>query len=124
MALALQRPGFVAHLRVAGQAVEQDQPVHADPQRRLPLRGAIALDVLLHFRQRRLGLVQPGVFGFPVGQAPVDQLGHVIGFQPRLLVLVEQVGPGLVKPPGAMGIADVAQGQYLQLVQQVVVGLA
>jgi len=124
MAFALQRPRLVAHLRVAGQAVEQDQPVHADTQRRLRLLGAIALDVLLHFRQRSLGLDQPGVFAFPVGQAPVDQLGHVVGLQPRFLVLVEQVGTGLVKPPGAMGVADVAQGQDLQLVQQVVVGLA
>jgi hypothetical protein len=113
---------FGAQLFVAAQAVEQDQPVVADPQRR-GLRGqAVALQIALHLRQRVFGLIQAGVFARAIGQAPADPLGQVVGFEALLLRIVEQVGAGLVQLPRAVRIADVGQGEHLQAVQQVVVG--
>jgi hypothetical protein len=85
--------------------------------------GAFAAEVALHARQGRFGFFQAAVFAAAVGQAPDHQLGQVVAFQALLLRSVEQLRALLVQLPGAPGVADVAQGQYAQLEQQVVVGL-
>ncbi|KAG1433239.1 hypothetical protein G6F57_022308 [Rhizopus arrhizus] len=51
VAFGLQRPCFLAHLRMSAQAVEQDQPVHADAQRRLRRQRAFAPQIALHAGQ-------------------------------------------------------------------------
>ncbi|MNV23548.1 hypothetical protein D3C71_1145630 [compost metagenome] len=122
VALGEQRAVLVAHLCMAAQPIEQDQAVIADPQRRLLHGGAIAFEVLLHLHQRGIGFIQAGVFAGAIGQAPADQFGQVVAFQPFFLCRIEQGGARQVQLPGAVRVADVGQGQHLQAIQQCVVG--